>query len=399
MLGEVADDFLPGRGGEAGDRGGHAGEVLADEACDVEVVGAEVLTPARQAVRLVEHPGGDLSQAQGLGEGAVAELFGGDQDDAGFAQANLVEGRAPLGRREHAVEGDRALDALPDEVVDLVLHQRLQRRDDDGELAGARVVRQCRHLVADRLAAPGGQDGQQAGLVEAGNHDLALQRSAPGAGGHGPEAGQPEMLLQQGFGVVVPGAVAAVSVVTTVECSEFVDEGAGLGPGGAHPVGQGRGAGGHPQPAQCLRQRPALVEWCGEQSLHHGHQAGGAADVSQQAGHHAGPAWMLEVQLAQGLDLFIEEVQAHPCVAQGVVAGVRDDLVVLEEAVRGLLGERPGSTAPAELIDDLGGLRDRGGVEVGEQPLRVVAAQGTELEDPVVLGRQSLDVDAQDGQA
>ena len=43
------------------------------------------------------------------------------------------------------------------------------------------------------------------------------------------------------------------------------------------------------------------------------------------------------------------------------------------------------------------------GVEVGEQPLwvvaRVVAAQGAELEDPVVLGRQGFDVDAQDGQA
>ena len=52
-----------------------------------------------------------------------------------------------------------------------------------------------------------------------------------------------------------------------------------------------------------------------------------------------------------------------------------------------------------ELIDDLGGLRDRGGVEVGEQPLRVVAAQGAEFEDPVVLGRQGLDVDTQDGQA
>ena len=217
VLGEVADDFLSGRGGEAGDRGGHAGEVLADEARDVKVVGAEVLPPARQAVRLVEHPGSDLSQAQGLGEGAVAKLFGGDQHDAGFAQANLVEGRAPFGRREHAVEGDRALDALPDEVVDLVLHQRLQRRDDDGDLAGARVVRQCRHLVADRLAAPGGQDGQQAGLVEAGDDDLALQRSAPGAGGQGPETGQPEMLLQQRFGVVVSGAVATVVVVTTVE--------------------------------------------------------------------------------------------------------------------------------------------------------------------------------------
>ena len=150
-----------------------------------------------------------------------------------------------------------------------------------------------------------------------------------------------------------------------------MDEGAGLGPGGAHPVGQDRGAGGHPQPAQGLRQRPALVEWRGEQRLHHGHQAGGAAHVPQQAGQHrgheverggraraqarhqqvnagvvlqqevqhAGPARMLEVQLAQGLDLFIEEVQAHPCVAQGVVAGVRDDPVVLEEAVRGLLGE------------------------------------------------------------
>ena len=51
---------------------------LSDEAGRVQVVRAEVVPPFRDAVGLVEHPGGDLTLAYGCCEGTGSQLFGRD---------------------------------------------------------------------------------------------------------------------------------------------------------------------------------------------------------------------------------------------------------------------------------------------------------------------------------
>ena len=58
-------------------RGGECGEALADEPRDVQVVGAEVVAPLRQAMGFVEHPGRDLAAGERGGEALVAELLRG----------------------------------------------------------------------------------------------------------------------------------------------------------------------------------------------------------------------------------------------------------------------------------------------------------------------------------
>src|SRR5690606_26183452 len=156
VLDQVIDDIGFRRGREAGHGRRLAGEVLADEARDVQVVGAEIVAPLRQAMRLVEHPGGDLAKPDRVDETPVAELLGGHEHDPGVAQPDPVERARALGPGEQSVDRDDALHAARDEVVDLVLHQRLQRRDDDRESAAAPVVRERGQLVADRLAAAGG---------------------------------------------------------------------------------------------------------------------------------------------------------------------------------------------------------------------------------------------------
>ena len=91
---------------------------------------------------LVEDPGRDLRLASALGEAPVPELLGRDEHDARLAELDPVEHLLALGRREQPVQGDCGIDALPHQIVDLILHQGLQRRDNHRQLAASPVVRQ-----------------------------------------------------------------------------------------------------------------------------------------------------------------------------------------------------------------------------------------------------------------
>ena len=93
VLDDLRDDRGLGGGSQAQDGGNLAvSGLVADEAADVAVVRPKVLAPFGQAVRLVENPAADLPLLQGLSQGAVAQLLGRDEHDAGVAQAHLVEG-------------------------------------------------------------------------------------------------------------------------------------------------------------------------------------------------------------------------------------------------------------------------------------------------------------------
>ena len=75
-------------------------------------------------------------------------------------------------RRLRAVQLRRR-DAARGQAVDLVLHQRDQRRDDDGDA----VVQERRHLVAERFAAAGRQDYERVAPLQHRGHGLFLQRT------------------------------------------------------------------------------------------------------------------------------------------------------------------------------------------------------------------------------
>ena len=70
---------------------------FADEADRIEIVGAEVVAPFRQAVRLVKDPGADLPLADGGAEGRIAQLLRRNQQDADIAEADAfqIPPRAP----------------------------------------------------------------------------------------------------------------------------------------------------------------------------------------------------------------------------------------------------------------------------------------------------------------
>ena len=128
LLLEVANDVFAhvrlGSGGEAEQRRDRLFTgFLADEAAHVAVVGAEVVAPARQAMRLVQHPAADLALIQRAPQGAAAELLWRDQEYARTAKADALQRSGPFGHGEHPVDGHAALDPMPLQPRHLVRHQ------------------------------------------------------------------------------------------------------------------------------------------------------------------------------------------------------------------------------------------------------------------------------------
>ena len=163
-------------GGGAGDDG-HAGEQPAQPA-QLHVLGAEVVAPLADAVRLVDGEAGrgrcrgvivDLEQARK--ERLGHQRLGRDVEQVEFAAVQRARARAAP-RRPRARSCRRRRDAGRPQRVDLVLHQRDERRDDDAG-AGAHERRQ---LVAERLAAAGGHEHEGVAAGDDVVDDLLLVR-------------------------------------------------------------------------------------------------------------------------------------------------------------------------------------------------------------------------------
>ena len=164
MADDVGDDFRLGGCRQTLDQGQVTARCilrrLADEAGDVAVVRAKVLPPLRQAVRFVENPGADFALRQHLAHAAIAQLFRGDEQDADVAQPHAFEHVGTLGHRQQPVDRRATVDAAFVQALDLILHQRHQRRNDDRQGAGTDKARQGGNLVAQRLAGAGRQNAE-----------------------------------------------------------------------------------------------------------------------------------------------------------------------------------------------------------------------------------------------
>ena len=98
-------------------------------------------------MRLVDREQRDLRLAELREEALVVEALRRDVEQLQAAGAQAVRDGADLGLVEAGVE-PCGVDALACEQVDLVLHQRDQRRDDDGYA----VEEERWELVAEALA-------------------------------------------------------------------------------------------------------------------------------------------------------------------------------------------------------------------------------------------------------
>ena len=128
---------------------------------ELAVFRAEVVAPLRDAVRLVDGEQGDARALQQRQEARRQQALRRDVEQVELA---VGEQRARPPARvagiERGVEERRAHAELP-QRLDLVLHQRDQRRDDDRRA----LAQQRGQLVAQRLAAAGGHEHQRIAAV------------------------------------------------------------------------------------------------------------------------------------------------------------------------------------------------------------------------------------------
>ena len=142
---------------------------------ELAILGTEVVAPLADAVRLVDGDEADRARRQQIQEpiGAIADQpLGRDIQQLILALAHAARHfRLALRRHRAVVAGRRH--AVADQRVDLVLHQRDQRRHHHRQaFAGDR-----RRLEAQRLAAAGRQHQQRVAAGQHRIHRLTLQRA------------------------------------------------------------------------------------------------------------------------------------------------------------------------------------------------------------------------------
>ena len=173
-LDDVAAHLLGGGGGEGVDR--RLGKRRAQPA-ELAVLRPEVVAPVADAVRFVD---GDEAHAPArelplkAGAAIAHQPLGRDVEQPQPPVAERRQRRRALVGGRGAVETRRRHAAL-DQAVDLVLHQRDERRDDERD--AGRVADQRRRLKADRFAAAGRHDDEAVAAIEDGVDRLPLQRT------------------------------------------------------------------------------------------------------------------------------------------------------------------------------------------------------------------------------
>ncbi len=167
---DVAPDAVRGRRGEGVQA--HAGKERAKPP-ELAVLRTEIVSPLADAVRLVYRDEADIAAAPGARENVTClpcQPFGRHVEEAvaSFTQPRQDRGLLVGGQRAVVERGGHA---VADERVDLVLHQRNERRHDEAEPRSHERGR----LEAQRLAAARGQDDDRIARVEDGAHGVALK--------------------------------------------------------------------------------------------------------------------------------------------------------------------------------------------------------------------------------
>ena len=181
ILHREATDNVDARGcGRRRREGHHGGRLdLLAYLREAPVVGPEIVAPFGQAVCLVDDEQIDACLSECGGEARVGEALGRHVEQAhgrgiveqaaAIATQRLQDRLDILAAGVARQRGDVGAADLA-ECLDLVAHQREQRRHHDGETQGA----EGGQLVAERLARPGRHHDQRVAPVERSLHGLLL---------------------------------------------------------------------------------------------------------------------------------------------------------------------------------------------------------------------------------
>ena len=178
---DVLDHFRRGSGGER--QHGDLREYLADLR-DFEVWRTEIITPLRNAMRLVHGNHGDGHTLEIDLEMVRLKTFRRNVQKAVFRiEKDIVDGGLYFALPHSGIDGT-GLDAAGAQMLHLVLHQRNERGNHDAEAA----LDERRHLKADGLAAARGKQRQCVAVLQNRKDNVLLQR---------PEAVVPPIPLQR----------------------------------------------------------------------------------------------------------------------------------------------------------------------------------------------------------
>ena len=115
------------------------------------VFGAEVVAPLRDAMGLVDGEPADAGAPEPLGEGVVGEPLGRDEEEAERRRPRALSPGGFVAELAGRRVERRGSDAEAPHLLDLVAHQRDQRRDDErsarrrrSPAAGSRATCRCR---------------------------------------------------------------------------------------------------------------------------------------------------------------------------------------------------------------------------------------------------------------
>ena len=169
----------------------------------------------------VDGDGGDVPGFQVLLPVIEHEALGGDVEETPFVAVEAGETRAGLGGRKRGVEKGCG-DAGGLELVHLVLHQRDERGDDDGQ-AGAV---EGGDLKAEGFAASGGEECEDIAAGEGGFDDVALERAELGV-----TEGGVEGVEEFGHGRIEPEIGAVRGCLNGESYENLLEEGGGWGIG------------------------------------------------------------------------------------------------------------------------------------------------------------------------
>lgn len=128
---------------------------------DVEVVHAKVVAPSRKAVGFVDHEALDAALLERPYDRRRPKGFGRNVEKRGAAALNLFEGRLSFEQIDEPVDRDGGEDLLFLEIVDLVLHERLQGRKHHRETRRRAGRHEGGQLKSDRFAAARREDRKQ----------------------------------------------------------------------------------------------------------------------------------------------------------------------------------------------------------------------------------------------
>ena len=160
-------DHLGGGGGGEGEDGG-IGEDLPDFS-DFQIGGAEVVAPLGDAVSLIDGDKTDVHVAEFRLEEVGGKSLGGDVENLHSTEDAVLEGDDNLFAGESRIDG-RSADATATEVLDLILHQSDEWRNNHTSAFPCKG----RHLECNGFATTGRHQSQRIVTTTYGLDNLAL---------------------------------------------------------------------------------------------------------------------------------------------------------------------------------------------------------------------------------